>query len=99
MTEIPLGIFGLRNLKYLVLSYNQISEIPDYISELRNLQYLDMSNNRITRVSTNIQQLNQLVILNLADNPMECMEDIRVHPNTVINEPMSVSAQYYIVDC
>lgn len=48
LTAFPVEILGFRNLKFLILSHNQISEIPNDINKLQKLIGIDLSNNPIS---------------------------------------------------
>lgn len=68
LSEIPLEIFELKNLKHLNLSNNKISTIPKDITKLKRLEKLDISNNKISNFYAKICQLPKLKVLNLNNN-------------------------------
>lgn len=53
MDEFPVAIFQFTNLKFLILSNNNISEIPNDINKLKLLIGLDVSNNPISDLERN----------------------------------------------
>jgi hypothetical protein len=61
----------LKNLKYLILSSNQIKIIPEEIGELKNLKYLYLDSNQIEIIPKEIGELKNLEYLNLYSNQMD----------------------------
>jgi len=59
---------NLKNLEYLDLSNNEITEIPENINNLENLKELYLSFNKISKVPEQIEELSQLEILDLDHN-------------------------------
>ncbi len=68
LTEIPAGVFTLKNLLVLNLGKNRIKELPSAIENLKNLQELDLSNNDLTQLPPQIGNLSHLVQLKLNRN-------------------------------
>jgi Leucine-rich repeat (LRR) protein len=58
----------LKNLIYLSLGQNQISEIPDAIAGLKNLAELDLGSNQISEIPETISELKNLIYLSLGKN-------------------------------
>lgn len=50
LTAFPVEILSFKNLKFLILSHNEISEIPNDINKLQKLIGIDLSNNPISDV-------------------------------------------------
>jgi len=66
LTEIPIGIFSLINLKKLNMSRNKnITIIPDEIGNLVNLEKIDLSDNNISVIPDTMRNLVNLRELNL----------------------------------
>ena len=63
--SIPLEIFSLSNLEYLVLTHSQ----------LKNLKELTLKNNEITFLPKEIGKLESLKILNLKKNKLTTVPD------------------------
>ncbi|MCP2026594.1 hypothetical protein L1276_001738 [Flavobacterium sp. HSC-32F16] len=53
LNQFPLEILGFKNLKFLILSHNEISEIPNDINKLDKLIGIDLSNNPISDAERN----------------------------------------------
>jgi internalin A len=76
LTEVPLEIGQLVNLKELDLSGNQISIIPDEIGQLVNLEHLDLRHNQIVAIPEAIGQLVSLRILYLTGNQISVVPKV-----------------------
>lgn len=68
LTEFPVEILALKNLKKLNLSGNKIQQIPKEIEKLKNLELLDLSNNSINNFYSKLCSLKKLKTLNLNNN-------------------------------
>jgi len=67
---IPPEIGNLNRLKYLYLSYNQLSSLPPEIGNLNNLTYLFLISNQLKNLPTQIGRLGNLTILRLQNNEL-----------------------------
>jgi internalin A len=76
LTEVPLEIGQLVNLRELDLSGNQISIIPDEIGQLTNLEHLDLRNNQIVIIPEAIGQLVNLQRLYLTYNKISVVPKV-----------------------
>jgi len=70
LTEIPLTVAKLENLRELILSNNRLTSIPETISNFVNLTKLDLSGNRISRLPDEIGALTRLSVLDLFGNSL-----------------------------
>lgn len=68
LTEFPLSILELRNLKILRLRKNKIKHIPDGISSLESLIELNLIDNEIDSLPINLFKLQNLQVLHLRRN-------------------------------
>ena len=73
--SIPLEIFSLSNLEYLVLTHNKFQDLPSEIGQLKNLKELTLKNNEITFLPKEIGKLESLKILNLKKNKLTTVPD------------------------
>lgn len=48
LTEFPMALTTLHDIRVIDLSDNQISQVPKEIGNLRNLYSIDLSNNKVT---------------------------------------------------
>ncbi len=82
-TELDLSGLGLKflpdifgekpfvsRLKYLDLSYNQLTSLPKKICELKRLRVLGLANNKLTSLPKGIRKLQRLRVLDLANNKL-----------------------------
>ena len=88
--EISKEISYLKQLKYLILSFNQIKEIPKEICYSTQLEGLNLSFNRIKEIPKEIRYSTQLEELNLSDNqikeiPKEIQYLTRLHTLNLFN--------------
>ena len=68
LQRIPVGVFQLKNLKYLELGFNQVGSIDDRILELNQLEVLGLSGNKYLKsVSDKVFSMAQLKELHLKD--------------------------------
>jgi len=68
--RLPPEIGQLRQLRYLGLSNNQLTQIPPEIGKLRQLQRLYLYNNQLTQIPPEVGQLQQLQCLFLHNNQL-----------------------------
>lgn len=73
LREVPVGVFELTNLEYLVLKKNKLTEIPADIAKLKKLRVLDMSRNKIEAIPPAIGELTELRTLILNQNYIATM--------------------------
>jgi hypothetical protein len=71
ITELPLAVTSLTNLKELWLHDNQLHTLPAAIARLTKLEILNISNNRLTRVPYVLGSLANFQELFMDDNPLE----------------------------
>lgn len=69
--EIPLGVYTLRKLETLNLSFNYISFLPDNITKLVNLKHLDLSSNEFSEVPEILLDLKNIEYIDLKNNKLE----------------------------
>ncbi|XP_062587393.1 malignant fibrous histiocytoma-amplified sequence 1 homolog [Saccostrea cucullata] len=65
MKELPKAACGLKELRYLDVSWHQIHTIPDEVGNLTKLESLNMKGNFLKYVSSNIVKCTSLSELNL----------------------------------
>jgi Leucine-rich repeat (LRR) protein len=92
LTDFPMEVFHLPNLKVLDLSQNLVRQLPDKIGELEHLQVLNLRNNQLRQIPAEIGQLQQLQRLDLEENQLallptelaDCLalRDIRLNDNS-----------------
>jgi Leucine-rich repeat (LRR) protein/signal transduction histidine kinase len=78
ITEFPMEILQLKNIRNLNLGYNSyeygrnnnLKEIPTQIGELKQLQELNLGGNQLTNIPIQIGELKQLRKLNLGGNKL-----------------------------
>lgn len=70
LTELPLGLFQLKQLTKLDLSGNNLTELPPAIIHLTNLTRLNLSSNNLTGLPFVIEQLTSLTTLSLGGNTL-----------------------------
>ena len=68
LTEFPAEILNLKELRYLVLDSNKISNIPAQINTLQKLKCLSLANNMIRELPQSIGDLGELQYLYLDHN-------------------------------
>jgi hypothetical protein len=68
LTNFPMEILGLKNLKKLDVSKNKITEIPKEIAQLTHLQELKVYRNKIVALPGEIGDLTQLIYLDAHHN-------------------------------
>lgn len=69
MTEVPAALRGLRQLRVLNLSMNELAAVPDWIAELTELEELDLSSNRFTKFPSVVCKLPKLRRLRIGYQP------------------------------
>jgi len=70
LSEIPRGIYRMKNISYLNLNNNQISEISQKINQLKFLKTLNLSNNNIVNIPDEIIENRYIESLNLSHNQL-----------------------------
>lgn len=73
LKAFPNAIFQFKNLQYLDISKNKITELPDSIFVLKNLQYLICSKTDLERLPKEIGTLSNLKYLNCNQNELELL--------------------------
>jgi len=73
LTELPVSIRHLTELKSLLLVNNQLKELPELLAQLKNLRTLDLSNNKMTVLPEWLGQLSQLQSLTLSGNRLAAL--------------------------
>ena len=68
MSEFPMEITELTNLKVLNLTGNEIRKIPKEISKLEDLERLDLMKNKLEGLPIEITSLKNLKRINVAYN-------------------------------
>lgn len=68
LTELPLALFQLTELRFLIVRGNCLTTLPDDIGRLRTLQLLDISNNRLTALPDALSRLENLVTFHASNN-------------------------------
>lgn len=71
VTDFPVSIGMLQQMKQLSLSLNKIKSIPPRIATLQRLQNLNLSGNLITTIPPEIKSLHKLQELNLSNNNIQ----------------------------
>ncbi len=71
LTELPLELFGLTNLRVLWLSDNQLHSLPPEIGALRQLARLRLNRSQLAALPPAIGELTELRELWLHDNQLE----------------------------
>lgn len=95
LIHVPFDIYNLKNLKWLGLRHNLISDISSSISNLENLRELYLDYNNISIFPKEILQLKNLKVLSLNDNKLSSIPDdiielqnlkeLRVFNNPIVN--------------
>lgn len=73
LKSFPKEILQMKNLQYLDLSKNSISELSDSIGTLTNLQYLAVSKTGLERLPKEIGKLVNLKYINFNQNDLESL--------------------------
>ena len=73
LKSFPKEILQFKNLQYLDISKNSISELPDSIGLLINLQYLACSKTGLKHVPKEIGRLTNIVYINFNQNDLESL--------------------------
>ena len=68
ISEIPIELKEIKDLKRLNISDNAISELPNWISGFKDLEFLDARNNKLTDLPSDFTQLKKLITINLRNN-------------------------------
>lgn len=68
LTEVPVEVAQLSNLKYLDLSFNRISTFPEEFKKLSNLECLDLSgNNYLQKLPSFLNDMPNLKVIKIKD--------------------------------
>lgn len=62
----PAELYGKKNLKYVILKENRLSNI--FLRDLPSLEYLDLSNNNLSTIQLDVVTVPNLKYLNLSGN-------------------------------
>jgi Leucine-rich repeat (LRR) protein len=68
--QLPEEMFGLRQLKTLVMSRNCFAEIPEGLGRLQGLETLAIDESEFAVLPESLGELENLTFLNLSENPM-----------------------------
>jgi Leucine-rich repeat (LRR) protein len=68
--QLPEEMFGLRQLKTLVMSRNCFAEIPEGIGRLQGLETLAIDESEFEELPETLGDLENLTFLNLSENPL-----------------------------
>ena len=68
--KIPESIGKLNRLKYLRLSYNNLTELPESIGELTELEILDLRGNKLSKLPVSMQRCSRLKKIDLRNNDL-----------------------------
>lgn len=73
LTDLPLEIFELHNLRELDLSGNELTTLPSEIGRLTGLRRLDVSRNQLESIPFEIGRLTQLDELHISHNRIKIL--------------------------
>jgi Leucine-rich repeat (LRR) protein len=73
LKSFPIEVFKFKNLQYLDISKNSISELPDSINLLSNLQYFACSKTGLNSLPKELGKLTNLIYLNFNQNDLESL--------------------------
>jgi Leucine-rich repeat (LRR) protein len=73
LKSFPKEILQFKNLQYLDISKNSITELPDSIDLLSNLQYFACSKTGLKRLPKQIGKLTNLLYINFNQNDLESL--------------------------
>lgn len=85
--QLPIELFHLKNLTFLVFNGIGLEELPKEIGNLTNLEYLYLNDNNLTKIPEQIAKLKKLKEITLLHNKLSGAEKrklIKLLPNTVI---------------
>lgn len=68
LTNIPVELCNLKQLKILELNNNNLTGLPKEIAKLENLEELNLNINNLTTLPKEITQLEKLKVLNIKNN-------------------------------
>ncbi|WP_320524094.1 COR domain-containing protein [Bacillus thuringiensis] len=86
--EIPAGISKLVNLRFLSLSFSEITHLPEEIGSLKNLDSLQLTNSKVELLPKSMKNLTNLESIDLKGTCFETFiapEIIAQTPQEVIN--------------
>lgn len=84
LTEFPIQIFKLNNLKYLyVRSDKKINKLPEEIGNLVNLNHLNLCMNKLKDLPKTLQKLTLLKQLDLSENKFETIPTVLYGMNSI----------------
>ena len=89
LASIPKELEGLKNLKTLYLSSNQITELKS-LEGLKNLKTLDLSLNKITELKGLEPILRNIEKLNIIENYLCFNNGLVVGDNPLVHPPMNI---------
>ncbi len=75
-------IAKFKNIRYLRLSENRLTEVPEVVWTLKNLETLDLRRNQLTRISPAIGDLKKLTQLKISHNNLTSL------PETLLRAPL-----------
>ena len=78
LAELPESLKRLTQLKFLVLTRNDLTELPPWIGQLTNLKALDLSENQLVTLPDSFGELKQLESLNLTFNELDTLPEFLV---------------------
>jgi internalin A len=70
LSELPIEITQLSDLKQLLLSKNELRTLPSAFINISQLTYVDLSSNQLSKLPPEIINLPQISWLSLADNKL-----------------------------
>lgn len=75
ISQLPSEIGQCKNLTYLNLKGNRLTNLPDSLCDLENLCQLDATHNKIKKLPNGMERLTALVTLNLQNNRLKSLHD------------------------
>ncbi|HEX2901786.1 MAG TPA: leucine-rich repeat domain-containing protein [Bacteroidia bacterium] len=73
LTDFPMEVFQLVNLRVLDLSQNLLRRLPEGIADLERLEVLNLRNNQLREIPAEIGQLQRLQRLDLDENQLAAL--------------------------
>jgi len=103
MSEIPIEIFNLENLKLIDLSNNNIQVLPDYFMQIDSvLKLINFAGNNLTTIPSSLFELSNVEVINLNNNDISSLpnEVCAMNPNIEISLTQnSLCLQENVPDC